>query len=117
MSLTNRTEQLLHQIRIPITEFAQSDINGILEFLNHEIKRLAKTVEEIQITIAFDRYTQVEFSRYDKWEGGGGPHYGPFTFGGLDMSVLEVIQILQKVAQLDRNVEGRTLILSMKKEE
>ena len=110
-SLTNRVEQLLHQIRIPEIEFAQANIADIVTFLNHGIKEYAKTEDARQITIVLDPDTERQLMKVETWEGGGGIR-GVYTYGGLDMSVLEAIQVLSKVAQLDRTTRGTTLILT-----
>lgn len=115
-SLTNRIERILHEIRIPEVEFRQAAIVDIISFLNQASKDNAKTEEAKQITIELAPATEKELMRFEKWEGGGSI-VGVYTFNGLDLSVLEAVQLLQIRAQLDRKVEGQKLILSMKKYE
>lgn len=112
-ALTNRTEQLLHQIRIPKVEFAQANIVDIVAFLNAGIKEYGKTEDARRITIVLDPKTEQELMKVETWEGSGGIT-GVYTYGGLDMSVLEAIQILSEVAHLDRAINGTALILTKK---
>lgn len=115
-ALTNQTERLLHEVRLPMVEFRQANIADILLFLNTATKEFAKTEDAKRITIAIEPDTQKELMRYEDYGNNSGGLVHVFTFSGLDMSVLEAIQVLQTVGQLDRRVEGQELILSMKKE-
>lgn len=114
-SLTNSTERLLHQIRIPKVEFAQAAITDIVFFLNDAIKKYGDTEDARQITVVLDPDTERQLMKVETWEGGGGIK-GVYTYGGLDMSVLEAIQVLSEVAQLNRTINGTTLILTRKNE-
>jgi len=114
-ALTNRTEILLHQTRLPEVDFRQACIDDIVHFLNAAAKEYAKTDEAKQVMIVLDPATQKELMKYEE-HGSARGIFHLFTFGGLDMSVLEAITVLQEVAQLDRRADGQRLILSMKKE-
>jgi hypothetical protein len=113
-ALTNRVEILLQGIRIPETRFLQAGIADIIGFFNSNIRERGATDEARQIVVTMDRATEKELTRVEVWEGGGGL-VGVYTFGGLDLSVLEAVQLLQNVAHLDRRVAGNRLILSLKR--
>jgi hypothetical protein len=114
-ALTNQTERLLQDVRLPQVEFRQANIADILLFLNTASREFAKTEEARKITIGIEPDAQKELMKYEDYGNNSGGLVHVFTFSGLDMSVLEAVQVLQRVAQLDRRVEGQKLILSMKK--
>ena len=115
-ALTNRTEQLLHEIKIPSIEFAQADLHDVLQFLNAAIQEYAKTEESKQITIVFDPDTEKELKKRNDTGNNWSGIAHAFTFAGLRLSVLEVVQHIQTEYLCDRRVEGNKLILSMKKD-
>lgn len=115
-ALTNRTEQLLHQIRMPEVDFRQANVADILAFLNGNIRERGATAEAKRLSIELTPATRKKLMHMQKWEGGGG-YVGIYTFSGLDMSVLEAVQLLQAVGQLEREVQGGKLILSLKKQQ
>ncbi len=113
--LTNDTEQLLHETRLPKVDFKQAAIADIIYFFNISIQDRGKTPESKRIRITLDPGADRDLMTFHTWEGGGGIK-GVYTFGGLDMSVLEAVQVLQELAHLERTVNGAEIVLSKKKE-
>ncbi|OGV61147.1 MAG: hypothetical protein A2283_24050 [Lentisphaerae bacterium RIFOXYA12_FULL_48_11] len=116
-ALTNKTERLLHGIRIPEMEFKQANIVDIIDVFNKQIKDLGKTDDAKRITIILEAETEKELMKWEDFGNNSKGIFHLFSFGGLDMSVLEAIQELQKLAKLDSKLDGEKLILSMKKKE
>lgn len=114
-ALTNEVERLLHGIRLPKVDFKQAAIDDIICCFNAGIQEYGQAGEAKRITVALDPDTRKELMKREVWEGGGGI-VGVYTFSGLELSVLEAVQLLQEVADLGRKVEGSTLILSGKKD-
>ena len=104
-ALTNKTEILLHAIRLPEVQFAQAHLVDIVDFLNHSIEERAPTAESKGIRIQLG--SNVTFGEDDRYI---------ITLGARDISVLEVLEYLRRVAELDSHCEGQkvTLVRKMK---
>jgi hypothetical protein len=105
-ALTNKTEILLHAIRLPEVQFAQACLVDIVDFLNHSIEERATTAESKSIRIQLG--SNVTFGEGDRYI---------ITLGARDISVLEVLEYLRRVAELDRQFEGRNVTLVRKTEQ
>ena len=104
-ALTNTVEISLHQTRIPKVEFAQAHIRDIVEFLNYCIKQHGATKKAKSIRIVLD--PKIVFISKDR----DSRVPDILTFGGLDMSVLETITVLQSVTGLEYVAKNNMLTL------
>jgi len=102
-ALTNKTERLLHQIRIPEVLLAQANANDVILFLNDCITRYGKNKEQQQLRIRCDIDPKQMMT------------LPLLTYGGLDMSVLEAVYLFKRILEVESKVDGETLVLYKKK--
>ena len=92
-------------------------LNGSCTGSGYQKWNLSKTDDAKRITIILEAETEKELMKWEDFGNNSKGIFHLFSFGGLDMSVLEAIQELQKLAKLDSKLDGEKLILSMKKKE